>query len=62
MERIARSSSTTRTDSARAGATAAGRAAVIRAYELARTINVKPILADAQAKSVLFGQSQATVR
>ena len=40
----------------------AARPAVIRAYELARTINVKPILADAQAKSVLFGQSQATVR
>jgi GST-like protein len=40
----------------------AARPAVIRAYELAKTINVKPTVADAQAQSILFGQSQATVK
>jgi GST-like protein len=40
----------------------AARPAVIRAYALAKTINVKPTVADAHAKSILFGQSQATVK
>jgi GST-like protein len=38
------------------------RPAVVRAYALAKTINVKPVAADEQAKSVLFGQSKSTVR
>jgi GSH-dependent disulfide-bond oxidoreductase len=40
----------------------ATRPAVIRAYQLAKTINVQPTVADAQARSILFGQSQATVK
>ena len=40
----------------------AARPAVIRAYELAKTINVLPTVADEQAKRVLFGQSKATVK
>jgi GST-like protein len=40
----------------------AARPAVIRAYELAKTINVQPTVADAQARSILFGQSQATIK
>jgi GST-like protein len=40
----------------------ATRPAVIRAYALAKTINDKPTVADAQAKGILFGQSQATVK
>jgi GST-like protein len=40
----------------------AARPAVIRAYALAKTINVTPTVADAQAKSILFGQSRATVK
>jgi GSH-dependent disulfide-bond oxidoreductase len=38
------------------------RPAVVRAYALAKTINVKPVAADEQARSVLFGQSKSTVR
>ena len=38
------------------------RPAVARAYALAKTVNVKPVAADEQAKSVLFGQSKSTVR
>lgn len=38
------------------------RPAVARAYALAKTINVKPVAADEQAKSVLFGQSKSTVK
>jgi GSH-dependent disulfide-bond oxidoreductase len=38
------------------------RPAVIRAYALARTINVKPVTADEGAKKVLFGQSKDVVR
>ena len=38
------------------------RPAVIRAYALAKTINVKPVATDEQAKSVLFGQSKSTVK
>lgn len=38
------------------------RPAVIRAYELAKTINAKPTVADEQSKRVLFGQSKATVK
>ncbi len=40
----------------------AARPAVIRAYALAKTINVQPTVADAQAQRILFGQSQATVK
>jgi GST-like protein len=40
----------------------AARPAVIRAYALAKTINVKPATADEEAKKVLFGQSKATVK
>ena len=38
------------------------RPAVIRAYELAKKINVKPVAADEEAKKILFGQSKATVK
>src|SRR5207244_13236607 len=38
------------------------RPAVIRAYELAKKINVKPVAADEDAKKILFGQSKATVK
>jgi len=38
------------------------RPAVVRAYALAKTINVAPAAADAQARSILFGQSQASVK
>jgi GSH-dependent disulfide-bond oxidoreductase len=38
------------------------RPAVGRAYELAKTINVQPTVADAQGKSVLFGQNQSTIK
>lgn len=38
------------------------RPAVKRAYELARTVNTKPALADDKARSVLFGQSKDTVK
>lgn len=40
----------------------AARPAVVRAYQRAKTINVQPTVADAQARSILFGQSQATVK
>ena len=42
--------------------TIAARPAVVRAYQLAKTINVQPTVSDAQSKSILFGQSQATVK
>ncbi len=38
------------------------RPAVIRAYELAKKINVKPVALDEEAKKILFGQSKATVK
>jgi len=38
------------------------RPAVARAYALAKTINVAPTATDAQAKDILFGQSQASVK
>ncbi len=38
------------------------RPAVIRAYELAKKINVKPVAADEEAKKILFGQSKDVVR
>ena len=38
----------------------AGRALIV--YELAKKINVKPVATDEEAKKILFGQSQATVK
>ena len=38
------------------------RPAVIRAYELAKKINVNPVAPDEEAKKILFGQSKATVK
>jgi GST-like protein len=38
------------------------RPAVIRAYELATKINVKPVAADEEAKKILFGQTKDVVR
>jgi GST-like protein len=38
------------------------RPAVMRAYALAKTINVKPVAADEEARKVLFGQSKDVVR
>jgi len=38
------------------------RPAVIRAYELAKKINVKPVATDEEAKKILFGQSKDVVR
>jgi GST-like protein len=43
-------------------ATIAARPATQRAYALAKTINVKPAISDAESRNVLFGQGRHTVR
>ena len=43
-------------------ATIAARPATQRAYALAKTINVKPAISDAESRKVLFGQGRHTVR
>jgi len=40
----------------------AARPAVQRAYALAKTINVAPVVADEKSRAILFGQSKDTVR
>ena len=33
-----------------------------RAYEIAKTINAKPVVNDEEARRILFGQSKDTVK
>ena len=42
--------------------TIAMRPAVVRAYAMAKTVNVKPAVSDEQARQILFGQDQNTLR
>jgi GSH-dependent disulfide-bond oxidoreductase len=42
--------------------TIAMRPAVVRAYAIAKTVNVKPAVSDEQARHILFGQDQNTLR